>query len=465
MLTQASIAASLPFLFGSGDLERLYYDGIDAHGNLVGGMIETPLPILRHGALGRAGSYETILGSGDSSNRIDVTIVGDGYTAGELGAFATQAQDVANAIFDEEPFASYAGLFLVHRVDVVSNESGVDNDPTEGIERDTAMDMEFWCSGIERLLCVNVSKAIGFASAAPESEQVLAVANSSKYGGAGYASSNVGTVSGSNGSAFEVAIHELGHSFGNLADEYTYGGGTDYPYGEPSRPNVSILTADEMEAAGTKWASWLGFNDPQWDGLVDTYEGAAYYTNGVYRPTDNSKMRALGRPFNPPSVEAFILEMYAIVDPVDSWTPTGSTLDGTEVVIAQPVEPGGHALSNTWKIDGLVLAGETGPSIDLSQLTWSSGSHTLTAVVRDDTPWVRDEAARDALMTRTLNWDVQIALPCPGDLDGNGTVSVNDLLVVIDAYGSAGPSGDANGDGVVNANDVLVILGGWGECP
>jgi hypothetical protein len=423
------------------------------------------MPILHHGDLRSLGTSETIWGSGPSSNRIDIAIVGDGYTAGELGLFGSQAQAVTNALFDQEPFASYGGLFLVHRVDVVSNESGVDNDPNEGIDRDTAMDMAFWCSGIERLLCINISKAVGFASAAPGHEQILALANSTKYGGAGYASSNLGTVSGGNGAAFEVAIHELGHSFGDLADEYDYGGGTDYPYGEPSAANVSTLTAEEMAAAGTKWANWLGFNDPQWDGLVDTYEGAAYYTNGIYRPTWNSKMRALDRPFNPPSVEAFILEMYAIVDPLDEWTPTGTVLDGSETVLAQPVQPGGHTLTVTWLLDGTVISGENGPTIDLSTIAIPPGPHSLAVIVQDNTAWVRDEAARNALMTRALSWQMDVVQPCLGDLDGSGDVAVDDLLAVVSAFGTNNPSGDANGDGTVNTDDILAILSAWGACP
>jgi hypothetical protein len=464
------LAAAAGFL-GSGamgdsvPMERLYYDGLDEHGNLVGGVLEVPLPVLQHGNLRNRGTFETIWGTGPSSNRIDIAMVGDGYTAGELGLYTSQAQAVTNALFAQEPFLSYGALFLVHRIDVVSNESGVDNDPTEGIDRDTAMDMAFWCNGIERLLCINVSKAVGFAGAAPGHEQILALANSTKYGGAGYSSSDLGTVSGGNSAAFEVAIHELGHSFGDLADEYDYGGGTNYPYGEPSEPNISTLTASQMAAADTKWANWLGFNDPQWDGLVDTYEGAAYYTNGIYRPTWNSKMRALNRPFNPPSVEAFILEMYAIVDPLDDWTPTGPILDGSETVLAQPVQPGGHELTITWFLDGVTIVGQTEPTIDLSTLAIPSGPHTLAVIVQDETLWVRDEAARAALMTRSLSWNMDVVQPCLGDLDGNGTVAVNDLLAVIDAFGTSSPSGDANGDGIVNTDDILVILSAWGACP
>ena len=83
--------------------------------------------------------------------------------------------------------------------------------------------------------------------------------------------------------------------------------------------NVSTLNAAQMGAAGTKWAAWLGLNPAPWDGPVDTYEGAAYCEFGLYRPSDNSMMRSLARPFNAPSAEALV---YAIVDPLDDWTPT-----------------------------------------------------------------------------------------------------------------------------------------------
>ena len=185
-------------------------------------------------------------------------------------------------------------LFNVHRVDVISNESGVDNDP-QGTYRDTAMDMTFWCNNIQRLLCVDTTLAWGFANNVSSVDAILAVANSSMYGGAGYSWAEIGTFSGANASSTDVAIHEFGHSMGNLADEYDYGGPANYPDGEPSARNASTYTASQMAANGTKWAAWLGENNPAWDGLVDTYEGAVYSQYGIYRPTNNSMMRALSK--------------------------------------------------------------------------------------------------------------------------------------------------------------------------
>ena len=98
--------------------------------------------------------------------------------------------------FAEVPYDTYADYFNIHVVDVVSPESGVDHDPTHPIWRTTAMDMGFWCAGIDRLLCINVTKAYSFANNAPDVDLVLALANSTKYGGAGYSSSDLATASG-----------------------------------------------------------------------------------------------------------------------------------------------------------------------------------------------------------------------------------------------------------------------------
>lgn len=108
-------------------------------------------------------------------------------------------------------------MFNVHRVDLPSNESGVD-EPDLGIFRDTALDMAFNCGGIPRLLCVNVNKAYAAAASAPDIDQILVIANSTRYGGAGYSAQNLCTLAGGNNSAVEIAIHEFGHAFADLSD-------------------------------------------------------------------------------------------------------------------------------------------------------------------------------------------------------------------------------------------------------
>ncbi len=390
-------------------LEKVYYDGLDEDGNLIGGFVMMPFQPREGGDARTQGSNSTtIIDNGPPENRIDLTCVGDGYLESELASYATHVDEAIVDLLSLDPFLTYSTYFNVHRVDVISPESGVDHDPTYPTWRNTALDMGFWCGGTERLLCVDVGKAYAEAANAPDADQVFAVANSTKYGGAGYTSSNLGTFAGANSVAAQIAIHELGHSLGDLADEYDYGGGSNWTGGEVPEPNVSIMDATEMAANGGKWAAWLGENQAEFDGLVDCYEGARYYQTGIFRPSNNSMMRALARPFNLPSVEALILEFYQIVRPIDDSTPTTETLNGSETVFVDPLDPVGHALSIQWFLDGDPIDGADEGTLDLDALNLEPGPHALSVRVRDNTDFVRNETARDQWMTQTLDWQMEV---------------------------------------------------------
>jgi hypothetical protein len=381
--------------------QLVYYDYIE-QGQLRGGTFFLPSDEA-HGSTAYdpsnnpAWQSTTIRDNGPSSNRIDVVFVGDGYTASELATYAGHVDNIVPSFFAELPLDAYSSFFNVHRVDVISNESGVDHDPVQGILRDTALDMGFWTSGMERLLGVNVSKALAAASVAPGVDQVMAVANSTKYGGAGYTSSNLATMSGGNTWAAELALHEFGHSFAKLADEYTYGGNPTYTGPEPARPNVSIHQAADMAALETKWHLWLDHPN------VDTYEGAMYSQYGIYRPTDNSKMRNLGRPFDQVNVEQFVFAIYQAVRPIDDATPEGSHPKGTQFFI-DLVHPTTHLLDVQWYLDDVPIAGAVSPVLDTSAVGLSSSSHVLSVTVRDNTSLVRDENRRQSLMTEQRSW-------------------------------------------------------------
>ncbi|HKQ46931.1 MAG TPA: M64 family metallopeptidase [Phycisphaerae bacterium] len=436
-------------------LQTVYYDYVDNNGQLAGGMLQLPV----EKPVGLRGK-----GRGLVNNRVDIVIVGDGYQAAQQGLFHTHAAAAMASFFSQQPFATYGPFFDVHEVEVVSVDSGVDNDPTQGILKNTAMDMRFWCNGIERLLCVSVFKAYNFAAAAPDVDLVLAVANSTMYGGAGYTSDDLATTSGGNGSAAEVAIHEFGHSLGNLADEYDYGGPTVYIGPEPSTSNVSIYNAAQMTLNGTKWATWLGFNDPAYDGLVSTYEGANYSLLGIYRPSNNSKMRALGRPFNRPSAESLIIEIYKIVQPIDGSTNTGQVLDGSETVFVDPVDPVGNPLSIQWSLDTNAIPGATSVNLDLATVMIPPGAHTLSVTVWDATLLVRNEVARNTWMTQSLQWQMNVPFRL-GDLNCDGWVNQFDVEALVLALLDPGQfttvypdcpltQADVDGNGLFNGRDI-----------
>ncbi|MFK4227541.1 M64 family metallopeptidase [Streptomyces sp. NPDC019890] len=235
-----------------------------------------------------AAEVTALQNTGPSASRFDMVIVGDGYTASQTGLLRQHAQAKWNEIAATAPWNKYRQLINVWLVNVRSNQSGVDNDPSPGINRDTALDMRFFCEGLERLLCLNESKAKAYAAQAPGVDAIVAVGNTTKYGGAGYPS--LATASGGNAQSGRIAIHELGHSVGGLADEYDTPG-TTYPGGEPREPNVTT------DPRGAKWASYLGRNTPD-GGVIGAYQGGRYYERGIYRPSQDSLMRNINKPFN-----------------------------------------------------------------------------------------------------------------------------------------------------------------------
>lgn len=235
-----------------------------------------------------AAEVTTLQNTGPSASRFDMVIVGDGYTASQTGLLRQHAQAKWNEIAATAPWNKYRQLINVWLVNARSNESGVDNDPSPGINRDTALDMRFFCGGLERLLCVDEPKAKAYAAQAPGVDAILAVGNTTKYGGAGAPS--LASVSGGNAQSGRIAIHELGHSVGGLADEY-FTPGTTYRGGEPREPNVTT------DPRGAKWASFLGRNTPD-GGVIGAYEGGHQFERGIYRPSQDSLMRDINKPFN-----------------------------------------------------------------------------------------------------------------------------------------------------------------------
>lgn len=396
-----------------------------ARGTLEGRMLEVeapePLP-----PLDSAWGTETIRWFGPSENRIDMVFVGDGYQADDLTVYRNQVQLAWQFLEAKEPYATYRRYFNVHRVDVISVDQGVDNDPKQGIARTTALDMAYWADGeTERLLGIDTAKAQQAAGSAPDWDQILAVANSSKYGGAGYAGADVGTFAGANSASFAVAEHELGHSFGDLADEYDYDADPpNYSGPELTPRNVSIRDRATMIADNAKWVDWLGVTLPV-VGMHDCFEGAYYHETGVYRPTNDSLMRNLNQPYNGPSIEQMIVKIHLATKMADGFTHVaGSTVRAGGTVGATLVEPIGYALQKQWKLGGVVIPGANGASLETGALTIPPGGASLTLEVTDPNPLVRNNFFKVLVMREVYTWTLlpQDGLTCGSALTVQSSV-------------------------------------------
>ncbi|MET9661012.1 M64 family metallopeptidase [Streptomyces sp. NPDC006510] len=371
--------------------------------------------------------------TGPSDDRLDVVIIGDGYTAGQQDDFHADATAKWADITALEPYRSYQGLFNVWTVDAVSNESGISGDPGADTVKDTALGSYFWCSDIERLICTDIDKVAAYAAKAPAADLVVVIANSTKYGGAGYSGlqaeghsfNGVSTLSSDHASSSLIAAHEIGHSVGLLDDEYTYAEYGTWTGGEPGGINSTTYTPAQLTEKQAKWYRWLGRTDPA-GGTVGTYEGSAYYPLGLHRPTASSIMRELSNTeFNLPGREAMIAGFYRAGNALSSTVDTGDTIGpgrriavspadlGTTGAGAHPHRPGTDTtLARTdlrWYVDGVEQVSARGRTsvVPAALGVRADGrGHRVTAEAVDRTDAIRDPAVR-ALATDTLTWHVR----------------------------------------------------------
>ena len=395
---------------------------------------------------------EVIRSNGPDENRINVAILGDGYTRGELGKYANDVERMLAGFFREQPFADYAAYFNVRRMDVTSNESGADH-PARGVYRDTALGAHYDCRDIEWLICIDYGAVVDVLDrslAVNARDIVMVLVNDDEYGGSG----GVFPVASRHEFGAELMLHELGHSFGLLADEYAGGGPACDSTVEPPEMNVTR----ESTAASIKWSYWIepGTRVPATNtvpGVVSAYEGAKYCDSGLYRPTFDSKMRSLSKPFEQVNTEQLIRRIYNFVSPIDAVSPTTTELrsEGCESLEFAVKTPGDlHALPGTirssWSINGEVVATENSLSVGSCRLP--VGSHRIEVEVRDVTSAVRRDFD-DALVER-FRWDLETTVgggnrpPEPVGALPPLTLGVDGPSVAVEVGGAfRDPDGDA----------------------
>ncbi|MDJ0780926.1 MAG: M64 family metallopeptidase [Desulfosarcinaceae bacterium] len=277
-----------------------------------------------------AQTLTTIERNGPSEKRVDIVIIGDAYLASQEEEFLEHATALRDFMFDNSridnrPFPEYRQFFNVHTLFVPSIEEGVEQGAGAG---NTALGATL--DGDRRLsidtgLADSYINALGF-----EAEMIFVPVNTNRpgerTGGADgkYAIYNA-DYSGANGDIRNTALHEMGHAFMKLKDEYADGGQAWPPavFGNWDPDNAIPLAPTDVSCGGAyynddnrqqlpesgpnlarspdllPWAHWVGYPAPI-TGQVGAFEGGFNaYSTGVFRPSFNSKMRSSDQPFDP----------------------------------------------------------------------------------------------------------------------------------------------------------------------
>ena len=280
------------------------------------------------------GEVWTLFEHGPASEKVDLLVIGEGYAEAELPQFHADATRLVDALFEEEPFKGRKSDFNVRALDLPSRESGVSR-PRASSFRRTPLSSEYNIFDSERYLLTYDNRALRDAASAAPYEFVEILVNEEQYGGGGIFNFQA-TAAADTGFAEYVFVHEFGHHFAGLADEYytsdvAYETGGEYhpepwelnvtalhdsenlKWGDLVEPGTPIPTPWDREAfeAGSREAQARRrglrangvpesemdrlfrkqqerettlLSSMQYSGKVGAFEGASYEPTGLYRP-------------------------------------------------------------------------------------------------------------------------------------------------------------------------------------
>ncbi len=307
-------------------------------------------------------AVKDIMVNGASDKKVDILILGDGYAKEDMEKFRKDAKHFTEILFSYEPFKKRKKDFNVRAIEVISDDSGIDI-PDKNIWKKTALGTMYNFFGSARYVLTEENRAMRDIAGAAMYDFITILVNDNRYGGGGifnlYTTTfTKPTKAGQEWEMDYVYVHEFGHCFGGLGDEY-YSSQVSYidfyPKGvEPWEPNVTrtntaeILKWKELTSPGiqipTPWAkaeydsveavrgkldrlasdyaekrepllkrSREILSDPKFVGKVGAFEGAGYTSSGMYRPSIDCKMFSLNPvDFDPVCAAAIekMIEMY-----------------------------------------------------------------------------------------------------------------------------------------------------------
>lgn len=243
--------------------------------------------LIRHIGERNITPYETLVQAKDTTKCIHIAFLAEGYQQHEMPTFINDAKIAIEALFAHEPFKSMKERFNIVAVKSPSIDSGT-SEPGNGIWKQTALSSHFDTFYSDRYLTTLNLKDLHDLLAGTPYEHIIVLVNTEKYGGGGILNSY--NLSMTHHPKYRpVVVHEFGHSFAGLADEYAYE--TEdipmYPHDiEPWEKNITT----KVDFHG-KWEDMIGK-----DSKAGLYEGAGYSLKGVYRAYPDCRMRTNENP-------------------------------------------------------------------------------------------------------------------------------------------------------------------------
>ncbi|MEW5700775.1 MAG: M64 family metallopeptidase [Candidatus Zixiibacteriota bacterium] len=427
------------------------------------------------------GTLHTLRVTGPNTKRINIVVLAEGYLASQEGPFLTDATNAMSTFHTTSPWGEYRDYFNEYAIFVASNEEGSDHHSGgEPLLRDTYFNSTYDSYGIQRLITIppndwdgdwshGAGKVYALLSQhLPDYDVVLILVNDPQYGGSGgeFAIASV------HAAAPEVVLHELGHSYADLGDEYE----DPYPgYPDIEEPNTTRQTDPDY----IKWRDWILLTTPiptpelpAYSAVVGLFEGAHYHSIGWYRPMLDCKMRSLGIAYCRICAENIVLSHYGLVSPIDSMLPVSSVVTmapaETETLRVVTKVPLPSTLRLQWTIDGSPYTPPVPGMAIVDGVALGLGTHAVKCVVSDTTTLVRIDSVgvrRDSAMWSVI---VQCVCPCHGDPQCDSVANVQDVVQTVNvAFRGVEPMfdpdcprerTDVNCDSFTTVQDVVKVV-------
>jgi hypothetical protein len=345
---------------------------------------------------------DSVIYNGPIEKCINLVFLSDGFKESEFAPFKTSVQKSGSNFLNVSPFAEYRNYFNVFAISVPSKESGSDHPrtapdcPPESehpkLVVDTYFNSTFDSNNIHRLLVATNYSGINnvIINNFPLFDMNIMLVNTIYYGGSGGST----PVASLHSSTNELVLHEGGHTFAALADEYWAGDGY-------AAEKVNMTKEKNPELV--KWKNWLGV-----DGVGIYQHGTSGVAASWYKPHENCRMQALGKNFCPVCKEAITLNILRkFGTPVKSFSPEQPdiNLDTQSMLFKVNLyKPNPNTLRIRWLLNGNKIALNS-DSLILNPNQLVPGNNSLSVQVLDTTSLIRSES-HPKTNTYLINWTV-----------------------------------------------------------